>query len=108
MRSKRAAISVWIHLSEIEIIGSLGVRAELWIIFIRREYKRSSASPTPHQLRRYPFLLLGCFAIFPKKLSKRAHMLFHPQISDITAVMRKNRGLRHSCGGTVFIRIPEK
>src|SRR5690242_2662716 len=35
-------------------------------------------------------------------------MLFHPQIRDVAAVTRKNRGLRHSRGGTVFIRVPEK
>ena len=46
--------------------------------------------------------------MFPEKIAKCAHMLFHHQIRDIAAVTKKNPRLRHSRGRTFFIRIPEK
>src|SRR6266850_6443624 len=108
VRTKRAGIPVRIHVRVSEGIVALKIGAETWIIFIWREDKRSPAPPPSHQLGRYPFLLLRCFAMFPEKIAKCAHMLFHPQIRDIAAVTRKNPRLRHSRGRTFFIRIPEK
>ena len=91
-----------IHVRVSEGIVALKIGAETWIIFVRREDKRSPAPPPSHQLGGYQFLLLGCFPMFPEKIAKCAHMLFHHQIRDVAAVTRKNPRLRHSRGRTVF------
>src|SRR6266404_169765 len=75
--TKRAGIPVRIDIRISEGIIALKIGAETWIIFIRSEDKRSPAPPPSHQLGSNPFLLLGCFAMFPEKIAKCAHMLFH-------------------------------
>ena len=50
---ERAAIAVRVHLCEIKIVAALRISAELWIVLIRRQDKRSAAPPSSHQLGSY-------------------------------------------------------
>ena len=78
MSTEWASITVRVHFRVAEIIVPPQIGAEPWIILVRREDKRSAASPTPHELGGYQFLLVGCFAVLPKEIAKCRNVFFHP------------------------------
>ena len=97
-----------VHLCVIKIVAALRISAELWIVLIRREDKRSAAPPSSHQLGGHQLLLFRCFAMGSEEIAKRAYVLLHFQIGNIAAVARKNFRLWHSGSRTFFVRIAKK
>src|ERR1700675_3101854 len=108
MRPERAAITVGVHLPEVEIVGALHVPTKLRVIFVGRQNQRCATTPAPHQLGGHPFLLFRRIALLAEKIAKCANMLFDPEISNIAAVPGENLRLRQSRRRSIFIRIAQK
>ena len=94
MRAEGTGVSVRIHLAKVEIIVTLIIRTEAGIVVLRRENERRSAPPSSHQFGRQQLLAFRSCGILAEKLSKDAHMLFHPKVGNITAIAREDLGLR--------------
>jgi hypothetical protein len=108
MRPERAAITVKIHLPVIKVVAALRVSTKFWVVLVPRQNKRSSASPSSHQLGGDQFLLFRCFAILSQEIAKCSNVFLKPHIGDIAAVARKNLRLRQPGRRSIFIRIAEK
>src|SRR5262249_51713495 len=108
VRSERTAITMRVHGSVIEVIVPAGISPQAGVILVRREHQRSAASPTSHQFRGDPFLLFRCLPVLSEEITKRTHMLFHPEISHIAAVFGKSLRLRHSRSRSLFIAIAKE
>src|SRR4029077_19374390 len=63
VRTQRAAITMRVHCSVVEVIVPAVISAEAGIIFVGGYHERSTASPAAHQFGRDPFLLLRCIAV---------------------------------------------
>src|SRR5207248_4865424 len=50
MRSKRNSIPLWVHFRVIEVIITLGISSECWIVLLRCQNEWSPAPPASHQL----------------------------------------------------------
>jgi hypothetical protein len=97
-----------VHGAIIEIVVSLRIGAEAWVIFGGCEDKWSAASPPPHKLGRYQLLLFWRLAMLTEKIAKRAYVFFHPEIGNIATIVRENLRLRQPDGRAILIGITKK
>src|SRR3954466_5296147 len=57
MCTERSGVTKRVHLRIIEVIVTLRVSSESWVVLLWRQSEGSTAAPAPHQFCRNPFLL---------------------------------------------------
>ena len=90
VRAKRHGIAVRVRLLVGEVVVTLHVGPEFWIVLLGREYERRATAPAAHQLGRNQFLLLGGLSVLPEKIAELPHMLFKSAIGHEAAIPRQN------------------
>src|SRR5262249_7600948 len=70
VRSERNRIPLRIHFLVVEIVISLWIGAQAWIVFFRRQNERRPTSPAAHQLGGNQFLLFWSFAVLAQEVAE--------------------------------------
>ena len=98
---------MWIFPFIVEVVVPLRIRAQRWIVRLRRQRERRPAAPAAHELRGHELLLLRCLAVLAEEITELAHVLFQAAVGHVTAVAGEDIRVGLCRNDSIFVGIAE-